>query len=157
MCDGCWVGQDGCGGNTKAYARAPANGVPHGQGSEPTGTAEEKAISKADARISVAWCAEQMKGASECSKEYIGVSKDNGHCWCAKAGGDCDSNANIQNLNDIVNGGFFRCKLEAHSLAPLLMHLCTDLFVDPVAAHNGCQSNGEQTESLTRDYIHVHS
>ena len=123
MCDGCWFGQDGCGGNTKAYARAPADGVPHGQDSEPTGTAEEKAISKADARISVAWCAEQMKGASDCSKEYIGVSKDNGHCWCAKAGTSC-SGSDIDDVTDTVNGGFFRSKLEAHSLAHLLHARC---------------------------------
>ena len=121
MCDGCWFGQDGCGGsNTKAYALPPANGLPNGQltngPSSPT--------SKADARISVAWCAEQMKGASECSKEYIGVSKDNGHCFCAKAGGDCDSNVKIPYLTDTVDGGFFRSKLEAHPLAHLLHARC---------------------------------
>ena len=86
-----------------------------------------------------------MKGASDCSKEYIGVSKDNGHCWCAKAGTSC-SGSDIDYVTDTVNGGFFRSKLEAHLLAHLLIHLCTDLFVDPVAAYNGCQSNGEQTE-----------
>ena len=145
MCDGCWFGDNSCAGDTKAYALAPAaNGLPRGQQTEPTGSA--KAISKADARISVAYCAEQMKDATECSTEYIGVSNGNGHCWCAQAGGNCDTNGNLQLLTDTVNGGFFRSKLEAHLLAHLLIHLCTDLFVDPVAAYNGCQSNGEQTE-----------
>ena len=155
MCGGCLFGQAGCGGsNTKAYALPPANGLPNGQ----LTNAPSTPTSKADARISVAYCAEQMEGATECSTEYIGVADDTGHCWCAKEGGNCDTNTNIKDrLLDTVNGGFFRSKLEAHSLAHLLMHLCTDLFVDPVAAHTGCQSNGEHTEPLTRDYIHVHS
>ena len=121
MCNGCWFGQSGCGGsNTKAFTLPPANGLPQGQQTTP-----DEAISKADARISVAYCAEQMKDATECSTEYIGVADDTGHCWCAKEGGNCDTNANIKDrLLDTDNGGFFRSKLEAHSLAHLLHARC---------------------------------
>ena len=123
MCDGCWFGEGGCGGNTKAFTLPPANGLPQGQQTAPTGS--DTTISKADARISVAYCAEQMKDATECSTEYIGVADDTGHCWCAKEGGNCDTNANIKDrLLDTGNGGFFRSKLEAHSLAHLLHARC---------------------------------
>ena len=120
MCDGCWFGDNGCGGDTKAFALPPANGLPQGQQTTP-----DEAISKADARISVAYCAQQMKDAIECSTEYIGVADDTGHCWCAKEGGNCDTNTNIKDrLLDTVNGGFFRSKLEAHPLARLLHARC---------------------------------
>ena len=120
MCGGCWVGQNSCGArNVNAYAHPPVDGVPHGQ----MGTEPDSALSKEEARISVAWCAEQMKGASDCSTEYIGVSKGNGHCWCAKAGTSCSS-GDLNYVTDTVNGGFFRSKLEAHSLAHLLHARC---------------------------------
>ena len=85
MCDGCWLGSADCAGVKKAYALAPvhgqANGV-HVPGVD---------ISKEDARISVAYCAEQMKKEPDCSKQFIGVSMKDGQCWCAKQNDKCDN------------------------------------------------------------------
>ena len=85
MCDGCWLGSADCAGVKKAYALAPvhgqANGV-HLPGVD---------ISKEDARISVAYCAEQMKKEPDCSKQFIGVSMKDGQCWCAKENGNCEN------------------------------------------------------------------
>ena len=132
MCNGCWFGEpiknggvEKCGGSaTKAYARAPSSsGEPQGDTKAPTGTAEEKSISKTHARVSVAYCAEQMKDATECSKEYIGVAGSNGHCWCVKAGeGECTGGNWKKQLMNVTHGGFFKCKLETHSLVYLFIH-----------------------------------
>ena len=86
MCDGCWFGFSGCAGAEKAYALAPVhdqtNDMQHLTGGS---------ISKEDARISVAYCAEQMKTEPDCSKQFIGVSMKDGQCWCAKENDNCDN------------------------------------------------------------------
>ena len=69
MCDGCWLGSTDCVGAEKAYALAPVDGQANGVLIMPG-----VAISKEDARISVAYCAEQMKNEPDCSKKFIGVS-----------------------------------------------------------------------------------
>ena len=63
---------------------APVNGRANGM------TMPGMGISKEDARISVAFCAERMKNERNCSKQLIGVSKKNGQCWCAKANDNCE-------------------------------------------------------------------
>ena len=84
MCDGCWFGSSACVGAEKAYALAPVNGQVNGM--DMPGVA----ISKKDARISVAFCAERMQNEPNCSKQFVGVSKKNGQCWCAKANDNCE-------------------------------------------------------------------
>ena len=130
MCDGCWFGTSGCVGSTTAYALAPTNGASRGR----TGNAGSK-IDVEEARISATYCAEQMKSFSECSKEFIGLADTNGHCWCAKAGTDCVSNAGNLNLLH-----FFQSKLETHSFAHLLIHSRTHLHVDSIAVRDGYRS-----------------
>ena len=79
MCDGFYLG---------TYALAPVNGIPTGSDSG------GPSISKENARISVDYCLQQIRGtySSSCSTTlYIGVNKGNGDCFCAKAGGDCSS------------------------------------------------------------------
>ena len=83
MCVGCYVGDSDCG-STPAYAHAPVNGVATG-GTSASGAA----LSSADARISVAYCAEQMKTAPACSTEFIGVKKSDGRCYCVKTSDSC--------------------------------------------------------------------
>lgn len=80
------------------HALAPVYG-------KPTGSFDPgPAISKENARISVAWCVEQMKkieNLAECSKQFVGVSGVNGACFCATYGGDCrESNNDIKSLRD---------------------------------------------------------
>ena len=62
------------------YALAPVNGRATGD----VGTAGP-AITLEEARISVAWCAEQMKSDTTCSTHFIGVVKDDGQCYCAQS------------------------------------------------------------------------
>lgn len=104
MCDGCWFGTKGCVGANEAYALAPFNG-------QPTGSHSPSYLftDKEDARISVAWCLEQMKNHDECSKQFIGVANSNGHCWCAKKGGDCYNDQTIGSLTS--RGHFFELSL----------------------------------------------
>ena len=85
MCDGCWLASAGCAGAEKAYALAPVHGQANGMHMPGV------AISKEDARVSVAYCAEQMKNEPDCSKQFIGVSMKDGQCWCAKENGNCDN------------------------------------------------------------------
>ena len=85
MCDGCWFGSSACVGAEKAYALAPVHGQSNGVAMPGV------AISKGDARISVAFCAERMKNEPDCSKQFIGVSKKDGQCWCAKKNDDCEN------------------------------------------------------------------
>ena len=114
MCDGCFFGDNGCVG-TKAYALAPVDGIAAGS------STEGASISLEDARISVAYCAEQMKNEPDCSPQFIGVSKSNGHCWCAKTGGNCQNYVNF--LTD--TGHFFQSKLNTRWFIHLLMHSCS--------------------------------
>ena len=86
MCDGCWLGSTDCVGAEKAYALAPVDGQANGMLIMPG-----VAISKEDARISVAYCAEQMKTEPDCSKRFVGVSMKDGQCWCAKKNDNCDN------------------------------------------------------------------
>ena len=115
MCDGCYFGTDNCySANPKPYALAPTNGAANGQLDDEAGD-----ISSDDARISVAWCAEQMKNQPECSAQFIGVFPDNGHCWCAKTGGDCSTLS--ADLNKMKDGHFFQSKLDLRYGACLRM------------------------------------
>ena len=84
MCDGCWFGSSACVGAEEAYALAPVNGQANGMGMPGV------TISKEGARVSVAYCAEKMKNELNCSKQFIGVSKKNGQCWCAKENDNCE-------------------------------------------------------------------
>ena len=86
MCDGCWFGSSGCAGAEKAYALAPVHDQTKGMQHLTGGS-----ISKEDARISVAYCAEQMKTEPDCSKRFVGVSMKDGQCWCAKKNDNCDN------------------------------------------------------------------
>ena len=97
MCSGKWFfNSDGQG----LYARKPVDGkTPTG------GVTPGDPISQADAMISVAWCADQMKDDKECSQQFIGVSHSNGHCWCAKKGGVCKNNYDIAHY--LLHGGHF--------------------------------------------------
>ena len=92
MCDGCWFGSSACVGAEKAYALAPVNGRANGMGMSGV------AISIEDARVSVAYCADQMKNELNCSKRFIGVSKKNGQCWCAKASDNCENFVGFTNF-----------------------------------------------------------
>ena len=100
MCDGCWFGSSACVGAEKAYALAPVNGQSNGM--DMPGVT----ISKDDARISVAFCAERMKNELNCSKQFIGVSKKDGQCWCAKESDNCD---NFAGFTKYI-GHFFQVK-----------------------------------------------
>ena len=62
------------------YALAPVNGRATGD----VGTAGP-ALTLEQARISVAWCAEQMKSDTDCSTHFIGVVKADGQCYCAQS------------------------------------------------------------------------
>ena len=86
MCGGCWLGDPDCGDAKKPYALSPFNGQATGRYDD-----EGPRISKDKARISVAWCLEQMKDYSECSKRFGIVDENNGRCWCVKAGGECNA------------------------------------------------------------------
>ena len=99
MCSGKWFSNaDG----QAMMAYKPLGGkTPNG------GTQLGVAISQADASISVAWCAEQMKDDTACSLQFVGVAHNNGHCWCAKEGGDCKSNFEI-NKYFLAGGHFFK-------------------------------------------------
>ena len=68
-----------CGGNelANAFAHAPVNGLPTG------GSSSGGSISLEEARISVAWCAEQMT--ADCSTHFVGITKNTGQCHCAKS------------------------------------------------------------------------
>ena len=101
MCDGCWLGSTDCVGAEKAYALAPVDGQANGMLIMPG-----VAISKEDARISVAYCAEQMKNEPDCSKKFIGVSMKDGQCWCAKENDNCD---NFVSFTSFV-GHFFKSR-----------------------------------------------
>ena len=70
-----------------AYALAPVNGVANGRLGTPGID-----MTREDARISVAYCAEQMKNDPSCSTQFIGVAPNNGTCWCAQSSGDDNSN-----------------------------------------------------------------
>ena len=74
-----------CAGADKTFALKPVNGQANGM------HMSGAPISREDARISVAYCAEQMKNEPNCSKQYIGVSVRNGQCWCAKKSGNCSN------------------------------------------------------------------
>ena len=100
MCDGCWFGSSGCVGAEKAFALAPVDG--RANGTDIPGVT----ISKEDARISVSFCAERMENELNCSKQFFGVSKKNGHCWCAKASDNCSNF--VRFTNNI--GHFFQTK-----------------------------------------------
>ena len=101
MCDGCWFGFSGCAGAEKAYALAPVDGRANGMLIMPG-----VAINKQDARVSVAYCAVQMKTEPDCSKQFIGVSMKDGQCWCAKENDNCD---NFVSFTSFV-GHFFKSK-----------------------------------------------
>ena len=115
MCDGCFFGSgSGCG-STAAYAYAPVNGAATGG----TTTATSPAITRDQARISVAYCAEQMKDEAACSTEFIGVSKSDGRCYCIKTSSSCtDAYQNFLTST----GHFFQSKLETQSFGDLLTH-----------------------------------
>ena len=68
-----------CGGNelANAFAHAPVNGLPTG------GSSSGGSISLEEARISVAWCAQQMT--ADCSTHFVGITKNTGQCHCAKS------------------------------------------------------------------------
>ena len=118
MCSGKWFVNSG---GRHIYAYKPSDGkTPSG------GLTVGGAISQADASISVAWCAAQMKDTAECSQEFIGVAHNNGHCWCAKKGGNCE-------IGDIANyliaGGHFfqftssgQASLISQSIRQLFFH-----------------------------------
>ena len=118
MCSGKWFfNSDGQG----LYARKPVDGkTPTG------GVTPGDAISQADAMISVAWCADQMKDDNECSQQFIGVSHNNGHCWCAKKGGCTVGDRNIINVADdnlknyiMAGGHFFQFQPPGHGTCQL--------------------------------------
>ena len=98
MCKGCWFGSSACVGAEKAYALAPVHGKANGTRTPGV------AISKEDARISVAYCAEQMKNETDCSKQFIGVSMKDGQCWCAKKNYNCENFVEFT----IHHGHFFK-------------------------------------------------
>ena len=52
-------------------------------------------ISKEDDRISVAYCAEKMRNERDCSKQFIGVSMKDDHCWCSLKNKNCDNFVNF--------------------------------------------------------------
>ena len=89
MCDGCWLGSTDCVGADKAYALAPVDGQANGM------RTPGMAISKEDARISVTYCAEKMRNERDCSKQFIGVSMKDGHCWCSLKNKNCDNFVNF--------------------------------------------------------------
>ena len=134
MCNGCFLGVQGCndGGAPPAYALAPLG---DGQARGQSGTAGSE-ISKEDARISATYCAEEVEKQNGCSTQFVGVDKVTGHCWCAKEGGDCTSNGDVQNLKG--NGHFFESKLETC----LLVHLLICLFAHSLVARNGYWRDG---------------
>ena len=93
MCSGNWFYSNTLG----KYSYKPLDGKTLA-GGHTTGVA----ISQEDASISVAWCADQMKDATWCSTEFIGVAHNNGLCWCAREGGDCS-----QMSATLKSGGHF--------------------------------------------------
>ena len=98
MCSGNWFFNNTL--SKQRYAYKPLDGkTPTG------GHTAGVAISQEDASISVAWCADQMKDDKECSQQFVGVANNNGHCWCAKKGGDCTHNDGLKTY--ILTGGHF--------------------------------------------------
>ena len=91
-----------------AYALAPVNGVANGR----VGT-EGASISLEDARISVAYCAEQMKNEPDCSPQFIGVVKNDGRCWCAQSSGTANTDCSTLETNN----HFFERMLPACTVA----------------------------------------
>ena len=64
-----------------AYAYEPRSGEPDG------GSKKGSKISVEDAQISVAWCADKLKG--ECSQKFLSVSERTGQCYCVDKDDDC--------------------------------------------------------------------
>ena len=66
------------------YAYDTQTGMPQG------GTSPGTALTPKQARDSVPYCASILAKDETCSSKFIGVSGENGRCWCVKAGDLCD-------------------------------------------------------------------
>lgn len=107
MCGGNKYVDDGS--NQGAYALAPVNGKATGRVGTPG-----PAITLEEARISVAWCAEQMKSDTTCSTHFIGVVKDDGQCYCAQSSNTDDECETLETNNYLFERMLPECTV-AHS------------------------------------------
>ena len=92
-----------------AYALAPVNGQARGSVGTPGST-----ITLEQARISVAWCAEQMKNDPDCSTHFIDVAEANGQCYCAQSSNTNTSCATLETDNFLFERMLPECTV-AHS------------------------------------------
>ena len=73
-----------------AYAYKAKNGVAQG------GKGAGGGLTPAEALGSIDYCVKAMAKDKSCSTEFVGVARNNGHCWCVKAGDKCTKIQNFE-------------------------------------------------------------
>ena len=105
---------------------------------------------------------EQMKGHSECSKQFVGIANVNGHCWCMKAGGNCGVNIDhiLRNSGYLFQLSLPSCNVDNTDQGYGTNCTCSTGFKGSIAwagdtASGDCSEGELKTRSLKHALTHL--